>query len=57
MKHKYLSKKESEYRCKIIAENRVKKDSQAHLDNYVDTNFLTYKALYLNNELLRNALA
>ena len=47
----YLSKKEREYRSKIIAENHLKKDAQRYVDFYVAENNahsinLTYKRLY-----------
>lgn len=51
-----LSNKEREYRYKIIAENHLKKDGQRYLDQYVKTESLTYKKLYLNYGLLRSML-
>lgn len=47
-----LSKREYKYRCKIIAENHLKKDYQAYLDSYVDSKWLTYKDVYLNKVVL-----
>ena len=47
-----LSKREYKYRCKIIAENHLKKEYQAYLDNYVDSKWLTYKDVYLNKVVL-----
>lgn len=47
-----LSKREYKYRCKIIAENHLKKDCQAYLDSYVDSKWLTYKDVYLNKAVL-----
>lgn len=47
-----LSKKESKYRKKIIAEYNLKKDAQKLLDEYVNDNLYTYKALYTNHDLL-----
>ena len=47
-----LSKREYKYRCKIIAENHLKKDYQAYLDSYVDSKWLTYKDVYLNKAVL-----
>ena len=47
-----LSKREYKYRCKIIAENHLKKDYQAYLDSYVDSKWLTYKDVYLNKAIL-----
>lgn len=61
MKHKQLSKKEYKYRCKIIAENHMKKDCQRYLDYYVAENKccpinLTYKYVYLNRGLLHKIM-
>ena len=53
---KQLSNKESKYRNKIIAENHLKKECQIYLDNYVKTQSLTYKHLYLNYGLLYGIL-
>lgn len=47
-----LSKREYKYRCKIIAENHLKKDYQIYLDSYVDSKWLTYKDVYLNKVVL-----
>ena len=47
-----LSKREYKYRCKIIAENHLKKEYQAYLDNYVESKWLTYKDVYLNKVVL-----
>ena len=47
-----LSKREYKYRCKIIAENHLKKEYQAYLDSYVDSKWLTYKDVYLNKVVL-----
>lgn len=47
-----LSKREYKYRCKIIAENHLKKYYQAYLDSYVDSKWLTYKDVYLNKVVL-----
>ena len=43
-----LSKREYKYRCKIIAENHLKKDYQAYLDSYVIYKNVTYKGIYLS---------
>lgn len=43
-----LSKREYKYRCKIIAENHLKKDCQVYLDSYVSEKRITYKDIYLN---------
>ena len=51
-----LSNKERKYRCKIIAENHLKKDVQRHLDQYIKMKSLTYKKLYLNSNLLHSML-
>lgn len=56
-----LSKREREYRCKIIAENHLKKDAQKYIDFYVLENKvhsinLTYKYLYFNYGLLHSIL-
>ena len=51
MKNK-LSKREYKYRCKIIAENHLKKELQKYLDSYVDSKWLTYKDIYLNKVVL-----
>ena len=47
-----LSKREYKYRCKIIAENHLKKEFQEYLDSYVDSKWLTYKDVYLNKAVL-----
>lgn len=47
-----LSQREYKYRCKIIAENHLKKEYQAYLDSYVDSKWLTYKDVYLNKAVL-----
>lgn len=47
-----LSKREYKYKCKIIAENHLKKEFQEYLDNYVDSKWLTYKDVYLNKAVL-----
>ena len=47
-----LSNRESKYRCKIIAENHLKKELQKYLDSYVDSRWLTYKDVYLNKLVL-----
>lgn len=47
-----LSKREYKYRCKIIAENHLKKEYQMYLDSYVDSKWLTYKDVYLNKLIL-----
>lgn len=47
-----LSKREYKYRCKIIAENHLKKDLQKYLDSYVGSKWLTYKDVYLNKVVL-----
>lgn len=43
-----LSKREYKYRCKIIAENHLKKECQAYLDSYIAEKGVTYKDIYLN---------
>ena len=58
---KQLSHKERDYRCKIIAENHLKKDTQRYIDFYVAENklyqiSLTYKYLYFNYGLLHSIL-
>lgn len=58
---KQLSKKEREYKYKIIAENHLKKDAQRYIDFYVTKNNahsinLTYKHLYFNYGLLHSIL-
>ena len=47
-----LSKREYKYRCKIIAENHLKKELQKYLDSYVDSKWLTYKDVYLSKVIL-----
>ena len=47
-----LSKREYKYRCKIIAENHLKKELQKYLDSYVDSKWLTYKDVYFNKVVL-----
>lgn len=47
-----LSKREYKYRCKIIAENHLKKDCQKYLDSYIDSEWVTYKDVYLNKLVL-----
>ena len=47
-----LSKREYKYRCKIIAENHLKKDCQKYLDSYIAEKGVTYKDIYLE-ELTR----
>ena len=47
-----LSKREYKYKCKIIAENHLKKEFQEYLDSYVDSKWLTYKDVYLNKAVL-----
>lgn len=51
-----LSKQERKYRGKIITKYRMKKDCQIYIDNYVKTNILTYKSLYLDDVLLNGIL-
>ncbi len=51
-----LSKREYKYRCKIIAENHLKKECQIYLGNYVVTEVLTYKEIYLDEALLHRML-
>lgn len=51
-----LSKREYRYRCRIIAENHLKKEWQAYLDNYTIVEGLTYKEIYLNEALLHRIL-
>lgn len=51
-----LSKREYKYRCKIIAENHLKKECQMYLGNYVITEGLTYKKIYLDEALLHRML-
>ena len=51
-----LSKREYKYRCKIIAENHLKKECQMYLGNYVITEGLTYKEIYLDEALLHRML-
>lgn len=47
-----LSKREYKYRCKIIAENHLKKELQKYLDSYVESEWITYKDIYLNKAIL-----
>lgn len=47
-----LSKREYKYRCKIIAENHLKKECQAYLDSYIAEKGVTYKDVYLNKAVL-----
>lgn len=51
-----LSKREYKYRCKIIAENHLKKECQIYLCNYVIAEGLTYKEIYLDEALLHRML-
>jgi len=51
-----LSKREYKYRCKIIAENHLKKECQIYLGNYVVTEGLTYKEIYFDEALLHRML-
>lgn len=51
-----LSKREYKYRCKIIAENHLKKECQMYLSNYVITEGLTYKEIYVDESLLHRML-
>lgn len=53
---KQLSKRESKYRSKIIAENHLKKDGQKYLDKYVKDELLTYKKIYLSHKSLQSML-
>ena len=52
-----LSKNESKYRIKIMAENHLRKDGQKYLDQYVKNRLLTYKKVYLDYGLRRSILA
>ncbi len=52
IKQNQFSKREYKYRCKIIAENHLKKELQKYLDSYVDSKWLTYKDVYLNKVVL-----
>lgn len=51
-----LSKREYKYRCKIIAENHLKKECQIYLGNYMVTEGLTYKEIYFDEALLHRML-
>lgn len=51
-----LSKREYKYRCKIIAENHLKKECQIYLGNYMVTECLTYKEIYFDEALLHRML-
>ena len=56
-----MTTKEREYRCKIIAENHLRKDAQRYIDFYITENRshsinLTYKRLYLDDGLLHSIL-
>lgn len=51
-----LSKREYKYRCKIIAENHLKKEYQMYLGNYVITEGFAYKEIYLDEALLHRML-
>lgn len=52
-----LSKREYKYRCKIIAENHLKKDYQEYLDEQVQAKGITYKVLYFDPMRLRSILS
>ena len=52
-----LSKREYKYRCKIIAENHLKKDYQKYLDERVQAKGITYKTLYFDPMWLRSILS
>ena len=45
-----LSKREYKYRCKIIAENHLKKEYQAYLDRCIMNAFISYKEFYFDKE-------
>ena len=47
-----LSKREYKYRCKIIAENHLKKECQKYLDDYITEKGITYKDAY-SDEITR----
>lgn len=51
-----LSKREYKYRCKIIAENHLKKECQIYLGNYMVTEGFTYKEIYFDEALLNRML-
>ena len=51
-----LSKREYKYRCKIIAENHLKKDYQAYLDEQIQVKGITYKVLYFDPMRLQSIL-
>lgn len=52
-----LSKREYKYRCKIIAENHLKKDYQKYLDEQIKTKHITYKDLYFDRMRLSSILS
>lgn len=52
-----LSKREYKYRCKIIAENHLKKDYQKYLDDQVQVKDITYKVLYFDPMRLQSILS
>lgn len=52
-----LSKREYKYRCKIIAENHLKKDYQKYLDGQVQIKGITYKDLYFDPMRLSSILS
>ena len=52
-----LSKREYKYRCKIIAENHLKKEYQAYLDEQIQVKGITYKVLYFDPMRLQSILS
>ena len=52
-----LFKREYKYRCKIIAENHLKKDYQKYLDGQVQIKGVTYKDLYFDPIRLNGILS
>lgn len=52
-----LSKREYKYRCKIIAENHLKKEYQAYLDEQIQVKDITYKVLYFDPMRLQSILS
>ena len=52
-----LFKREYKYRCKIIAENHLKKEYQAYLDEQIQVKGITYKVLYFDPMRLQSILS
>lgn len=52
-----LPKREYKYRCKIVAENHLKKDYQMYLDEQIQVKGITYKVLYFDPMRLQSILS